>query len=285
MKLATLRTPDLAATTAAALISDHGAQLLPGFPDVQHFLRAEEERRQQALEQARASQPQPHSGLVYATLIPNPSKVLCIGLNYRNHIAEVQMEEPKYPTIFAKFASSLTGANDSVEIPGEDHRVDYEGELAVIIGAPGRRIPAEHAHRHIAGYAISNDISMRGYQGRTRQWLQGKAWDASTPVGPWLVTADEFSPGARITTKVNGQLVQDDSTDDLVFNVAELVSYISAMTELQSGDLILTGTPAGVAVSRKDENGRRPWLKPGDVLETSIEGLGTSRLTFHPQED
>ena len=283
MKLATLRTPDSSTITTAAVLDTDGAYPITAVPDVLALLRLDPAERQDRIAQAMAGSPLPSDSLDYATVIPNPGKVLCIGLNYRNHITEVKMEEPKYPTIFAKFASSLTGPNDSVEIPTEDHRIDYEGELAVVIGTAGRRIATEDAAAHIAGYAVSNDISMRGYQGRTSEWLQGKCWDASTPVGPWLVTPDEFVDGARITTKVNGQVVQDDSTNDLVFPVTELVSYISAMTELQPGDIILTGTPAGVAVSRKDENGRRPWLKEGDILETSIEGLGTSRLTFHNQ--
>ena len=284
MKLATLRTPSATTITTAALIEDDGAYPLGTLPDVQAFLRLPTAEQQHLVGKAKAGSPLPLEQLEYATLIPSPGKVLCIGLNYRNHIAEVNMEEPQYPTIFAKFASSLTGANDSVEIPSEDHRIDYEGELAIIIGTAGRRIATQDAADHIAGYAVANDISMRGYQGRTSEWLQGKCWDASTPVGPWLATSDEFTQGARITTRVNGQVVQDDSTSDLVFPVTELLSYISTMTELQPGDIILTGTPAGVAVSRKDENGRRPWLKEGDVLETSIEGLGTSRLTFHRQQ-
>ena len=158
--------------------------------------------------------------------------------------------------------------------------MDYEGELAVIIGKPGRRIAAEEAAEHIAGYAVSNDVSVRGYQGRSSQWLQGKVWDKSTPVGPWLVTADEFNPAARLTTSVNGEVHQDTSIDDLIFTVPELVAYLSTFSELQPGDVILTGTPSGVALGRKDEHGRRPWLKDGDVVETSIEGLGTSRITF-----
>ena len=122
---------------------------------------------------------------------------------------------------------------------------------------------------------------MRGYQGRTSEWLQGKVWDRSTPLGPWLVTPDEFSLGGRIYTKVNGEIMQDSTTDDLVFGPAQLISYISAFSELQPGDVILTGTPAGVALGRRDENGRHPWLKHGDILETGIEGLGVSLSTFH----
>lgn len=212
-----------------------------------------------------------------ATLVPFPTKVFCIGLNYRNHILETGQELPEYPAIFTKFAQTLTGASDPIEVPAEDHRLDWEGELCIVIGEPGRRIPEAEADQHIAGYAIANDVSVRGYQGRTTEWTQGKVWEETTPVGPWLVTPEEFTEGARITTRVNGQVMQDDSTGDLVFDARRLVSYISDLVTLLPGDLILTGTPAGVAVARKDEDGRRPWLKAGDVLETEIEGLGVQR--------
>ena len=215
--------------------------------------------------------------LVPATLIPFPTKVFCIGLNYRNHILETGLELPDHPTVFTKFAQTLTGAQDPVAVPEEDHRLDWEGELCVVIGEPGRRIPEDQAGAHIAGYAVSNDVSMRGWQGRTTEWTQGKCWEDSTPVGPWLVTPDEFQRGARIITRVNGEVMQEDSTGDLVFGPEQLVSYLSTMVTLLPGDLILTGTPAGVALARKNEQGQRPWLVPGDVLETEIEGLGRQR--------
>lgn len=217
------------------------------------------------------------SGLVYDTLVPFPTKVFCVGLNYTNHIDETGLDRPEHPTLFAKFPQSLTGALDPIEVPEEDHRVDYEGELCIVVGEPGRRIAVEDAPEHIAGYAVANDISMRGFQGRTSEWLQGKVWEASTPVGPWLVTPEEFPADARVLTHVNGELRQEDRVADVVFSPAELVSYASQLITLNPGDLILTGTPAGVALARRDAEGRRPWLRPDDVVEVEITGLGRQR--------
>lgn len=280
MKLATLRRAGAPESTFAALITEKHFAELDGFADVGAFLAADAETRTSALGAAATGTATTLSDADYAPLITNPAKVYCIGLNYRNHIAEVGKEEPEFPTVFTKFASSLAGANDEIEIPAEDHRIDWEGELAVIIGEPGRRIAAADAHKHIAGYAVSNDVSMRGYQGRTSEWTQGKCWDAASPLGPWLVSPEDFTTGARITTRVNGEVVQEDSTADLVFSPAALVAYLSVFNELSPGDVILTGTPAGVALGRRNDAGRHPWLKSGDVLETSIESLGTSSNTF-----
>ena len=219
------------------------------------------------------------SGLVYDTLVPFPTKVFCVGLNYTNHIDETGLERPEHPTLFAKFPQSLTGALDPIEVPEEDHRVDYEGELCIVVGEPGRRIAVADAPEHIAGYAVANDISMRGFQGRTSEWLQGKVWDASTPVGPWLVTPDEFSSKAQITTTVNGEKRQSAKALDVVFAPEQIVSYISQMVTLHPGDLIMMGTPAGVALGRKDKDGRRQWLVSGDVVEVEISGLGILRNT------
>jgi acylpyruvate hydrolase len=280
MKLATLRRAGAPESTFAALITEKNFSELEGFADVGAFLAADPEARTAALGVAATDTGSELADADYAPLITNPAKVYCIGLNYRNHIAEVGKQEPEFPTVFTKFASSLAGANDEIEIPAEDHRIDWEGELAVIIGEPGRRISEADAPKHIAGYAVSNDVSMRGYQGRTTEWTQGKCWDAASPLGPWLVSPEDFAVGAKITTRVNGEIVQEDSTADLVFSPAALVAYLSVFNELRPGDVILTGTPAGVALGRRNEAGRHPWLKAGDVLETSIESLGTSSNTF-----
>jgi acylpyruvate hydrolase len=280
MKLATLRRTGAPESTFAALITEKHFTELKGFADVGAFLAANDDSRTDALGEAATGTATDLAEADYAPLITNPAKVFCIGLNYRNHIAEVGKEEPEFPTVFTKFASSLAGANDEIQIPAEDHRIDWEGELAVVIGEPGRRIAEADAHKHIAGYAVSNDVSMRGYQGRTTEWTQGKCWDAASPLGPWLVSPEDFATGAKITTRVNGEIVQEDSTADLVFSPAALVAYLSVFNELRPGDVILTGTPAGVALGRRNEAGRHPWLKSGDVLETSIESLGTSSNTF-----
>ncbi|GHD05191.1 fumarylacetoacetate hydrolase family protein [Zhihengliuella salsuginis] len=281
MRLATIRRDGQPGATFAALIEDGRALELVGYDDVGTFLAAPDADRAEALTDTGGKSGTPVADADFAPLVPTPSKIFCIGLNYRNHALETGNEIPAYPTIFTKFADSLCGANDSVEIPAEEHRIDWEGELAIVIGTGGRRIAEPDAGAAIAGYAVSNDVSMRGWQGRTPEWTQGKCWEASTPVGPYLVTTDEFSPGAKIETRVNGHVVQQDSTGDLIFTPEALVAYCSTMVTLRPGDLILTGTPAGVALGRKDpETGRRPWLRAGDVLETEIEGLGTQRTVF-----
>ena len=298
MKLATFRIPDQrldapGATFAAAITEiatdDSGVEyatqavMIEGMTDVGTYLTLPLNERQELVHTAiAAAQHDPTkvldvSELTYETLIPYPSKVFCIGLNYRNHILETGLKLPEYPTVFAKYGQTLTGPNSDIEIPALDHRLDYEGELAVIISAPGKNIPATNAQNYIAGYAVSNDISLRGMQGRTDEWTQGKVFEATTPVGPWLVTPDEFKDNARLTTLVNGEIRQDDSIDDLVFKVDELIEYLSGIITLLPGDIILTGTPGGVALAMRDENGHRPWLKAGDVVETRIEGLGAQR--------
>lgn len=296
MKLATFRQPDSdpdtpGATFAAVITSVHPedpevavrAVAIPDCRDVGELLTAEPAEQREMVESALRGAQEDHdllldaSRLVYDTLVPFPTKVIAVGLNYRDHIKETGQDRPEHPTLFAKFAQSLTGALDPIEIPEEDHRVDYEGELCVVVGEPGRRIAVEDAHEHIAGYAVANDVSMRGFQGRTSEWLQGKVWEASTPVGPWLVTPDELPRDARITTRVNGEQRQSAKLKDVVFSPEELVAYASQMVTLNPGDLILTGTPAGVAVARKGPDGRRPWLTAGDVVEVEITGLGRQR--------
>jgi acylpyruvate hydrolase len=280
MRLTTLRLSDTvtgAPTTASVVNPDGTVSPLGGYPDVAAFLAAPADTRAGVVEAAQGTAlPAPRPG-AYAPVVPRPAKIFCIGLNYRSHIEETGEKIPEYPTVFTKFARSLTGPYDSIEVPVEDHRLDYEGELTVVIGSGGRRLKGDAAAAAIGGYTIGNDVSMRGWQGRTSEWTQGKAWEASTPVGPWVLTPDEFEEGARLTTSVNGEVVQDAPTSDLVFSPVDLVEYLSAMITLEPGDLIMTGTTAGVALGRRNEQGRHPWLKSGDVVEVAIEGLGSQR--------
>lgn len=211
-----------------------------------------------------------------ATLIPRPGKIVCVGLNYRPHILEMGRELPTDPTLFAKFAGTLTGPYDEIELPPEDPAVDWEGELAVVIGTRCRRVAQSQAAGAIAGFTIANDVSMRTWQFRTNEWLQGKVWEASTPVGPWLVTADEWQPGPRLTTRLNGDLVQAAATDELLFGPEALVAYISTMITLEPGDLLLTGTPGGVGRAMVPPR----YLRAGDVVEVEIDGLGALRSTM-----
>jgi acylpyruvate hydrolase len=204
-------------------------------------------------------------------LVQNSAKILCVGLNYRSHVEETGRELPTYPVLFPKFASSLIGPRDDIEIPAESHQVDYEGELAVVIGRPGRRIPREQALQHVLGYTVANDVTMRDYQYKTHQWLQGKAWDRSTPLGPWLVTPDELDLSrAAITTTLNGTTVQSSDLSRLIFPVDELIATISEFTALEPGDVILTGTPSGVGYRREPQL----FLTPGDVVTVAIDGIG-----------
>ncbi len=203
-------------------------------------------------------------------VVPRPGKVICVGLNYAAHIEETQRERSDYPVLFAKLASTLTGPYDEIPLPPESQAIDYEGELVVVIGERGRRIPAQDALDYVAGYAVANDVSMRDYQYKTHQWLQGKAWDASTPVGPDLVTRDEVTEPLTLKTFVNGNTVQDVSTELMVFDVATLVSTVSEFATLEPGDLILTGTPGGVGYRRDPQL----LLTDGDVVVVEIDQVG-----------
>lgn len=212
-------------------------------------------------------------GLNYATLIPSPSKIICVGLNYRNHILEMGRELPTYPTLFAKFTDSLIGANDDIALTKASEMMDWEAELGVVVGRTVRNCSEEEAVEAIAGFTVVNDVTARDWQNRTLQWLQGKTFEASTPVGPHLVTMDiskVTDEGLDLSCEVNGEIVQQTSTKDLVFNPVALVSYISQITTLRPGDLIATGTPGGVGHARKPPR----YLKDGDRLVTKIEGIG-----------
>jgi acylpyruvate hydrolase len=203
-------------------------------------------------------------------VVPHPGKVICVGHNYAAHIEETQQERPDYPVLFAKFPTTLTGPYDDIPLPPESEAIDYEGELVVVIGERGRRVPREQALEHVAGYAVANDVSMRDYQYRTHQFLQGKAWDSSTPVGPDLVTRDEITEPLTLKTFVNGSTVQDTSTELMVFDVATLVSAVSEFAMLEPGDLILTGTPGGVGYRREPQL----LLSEGDVVVVEIDQVG-----------
>jgi acylpyruvate hydrolase len=204
-------------------------------------------------------------------VVPNPTKILCVGLNYRDHILETKRDLPTYPVLFPKYASTLLGAHDDITLPPESSQVDYEGELAVVIGRRGRRIPEHDALGHVLGYCAANDITMRDFQYKTHQWLQGKAWDASTPIGPYTVRPDEVNIAhSAIRTLVNGEIVQQSDLSQLIFSVTNLVSTISTFTTLQPGDIILTGTPGGVGYRRTPQL----FLQPGDTVTVEIDGVG-----------
>ena len=209
--------------------------------------------------------------------LPRPGKVVCCGLNYGEHISETGRELPTHPTLFAKYADTLVGPADDICLPA-DVDVDWEAELAVVVGTPIRGADRATAAAAIAGYTVANDVSVRDWQYRTLQWFQGKAWDRSTPTGPVVVTPDEVDPaaGLTITCRVDGEEVQRDSTKTLVFDAADLLAYISTFTVLRAGDLVLTGTPGGVGTARDPQR----FLADGEVLETEVEGIGLLRNTI-----
>lgn len=211
--------------------------------------------------------------------IPDPPKIVCLGLNYRDHAAESGVAVPSEPILFSKYATALAGHRADIVLPEVSHEVDYEAELVVAIGRGGRHIPQERAMEHIAGYSIGHDVSARDWQLQKpgKQWMVGKTFDTFAPVGPALVTADEVSdPHALgIRLRLNGKTMQDSNTNQLVFRIDYVISYLSQIFTLETGDLIFTGTPPGVGMARKPP----VWLQPGDVVEVEIDGLGTLRNT------
>ncbi|MBV8220361.1 MAG: fumarylacetoacetate hydrolase family protein [Solirubrobacterales bacterium] len=212
----------------------------------------------------------PTTELYRRPVVPHPGKVICVGLNYAAHIEETKREQSDYPVLFTKFATTLTGPYDPIPLPPESGAIDYEGEIVVVIGERGRRIRPDRALEFVAGYAIANDVSMRDYQYKTHQWLQGKAWDASTPVGPDLVTVDEAPDPLTLRTFVDGEKVQEATTELLIFDVATLVSTISEFATLEPGDLILTGTPGGVGYRREPQL----LLKEDVVVAVEVDQIG-----------
>jgi acylpyruvate hydrolase len=208
-----------------------------------------------------------------AAPVLRPGKVICLGLNYRSHLAELGEAASPYPILFHKAATSLIGQGQTIVLPRISQQVDYEGELAVVIGRRGKYIPEEHALSYVAGYTCANDVSAHDLEFRTSQWTSGKMLDTFCPLGPVLVTRDEIQdPGVlRLKTVLNGKTVQDGSTSDMVFPVAFLVSYISSLATLEPGDLILTGTPAGIGCNQTPQ----VFLRPGDRISIQIDGIGT----------
>ncbi len=208
--------------------------------------------------------------------LPSPGKIICVGLNYVDHSIESGFTPPDYPTVFTRFASSLAAAGAPIVRPSVSTQLDYEGELVAVIGTSGRHIAEADALDHVIAYSIFNDASVRDYQKKSPQWTIGKNFDRTGAFGPYLITADALPPGGkglRIQTRLNGIVVQDASTDDMVFSVARLISILSEAITLSPGDIIVSGTPAGVGVARKPPL----FMKQGDVCEVEIEGIGILR--------
>jgi acylpyruvate hydrolase len=213
-------------------------------------------------------------GTVKAALpIARPDKFICVGLNYALHAKEGGHPIPTYPSFFLRVPTSLTAPGASVLRPKASIQLDYECELTIVIGKGGRRIPEAQALDHVFGYTLFNDVSVRDFQRKTSQWMPGKNFDSTGPLGPWIVTADELPPGAsglRIMTRVNGETMQDSNTSDMIFSTARIIALLSEFMTLEPGDLIATGTPSGVAHARKPP----AWMKAGDTVEVEVERIG-----------
>jgi acylpyruvate hydrolase len=269
MRLATIRT----ATGNRAVRVDADAAVETGEADVRALL----ERPDWAGHAAAAAGPShPRAGLDYAPLVPSPEKIICVGLNYRDHVLEMGRELPAYPTVFAKYVPSLVGAYDDIVLPASSKAIDYEVELTLVIGRSVRHATPEEALAAIAGYTVLNDVSVRDFQYRTTQFLQGKTFDRTTPLGPWLVTPEELPEGGwEVSTVIDGETMQRSSTAELVFTPVDLVVYLSSIVTLNPGDVIATGTPGGVGHARKPPR----YLEHGNVLVTSVAGVGECRNT------
>jgi acylpyruvate hydrolase len=266
MRLATVR---IDGGTRAGLVEGDQVTLLPE-RDVGALLAARPRWREEV--GTTEGETMPWDGAEVAPLVLQPEKIICVGLNYRSHAEEANLPIPEYPMLFDKFWRSLIGARDSLLLPTNSEMVDWEAELGVVIGEPLRHADPDQARTAIAGYTIINDVSMRDWQRRTSQFLQGKTFERSSPIGPVLITPDELDdPDAMdISCFVDDVPMQEARTDDLIFAPVDLISYISQFVTLVPGDIIATGTPGGVGGARKPP----VYLRPGQVLRTAIAGLG-----------
>ncbi|SKG69905.1 fumarylacetoacetate hydrolase [Mycobacteroides abscessus subsp. bolletii] len=268
MKLATLR---LDGTTAAVRVDDDTATVIDGYLDLSALLVDPDWKE---LAGKASGQTVDLANADYAAVVPNPGKIVCVGLNYATHIKEMGRDLPEYPTLFAKFKEALAGPYDDIIVPDyASSALDWEAELAVVVGKQAYQVTQAEADAHIAGYSVINDYTMRDFQYRTLQWDQGKTFEKTSGFGPVLDT--DYVLGTRIETRLDGELMQEASTDDLVFTPTRLIEYISHIVTLQPGDVIITGTTGGVGHARKPPR----YIQHGQTVEVTIEGLGTVKNT------
>ncbi len=213
------------------------------------------------------------------SLITNPKSIICIGLNYADHIAETSLATHDFPEIFMKTSNALANNHDTITIEDEAFHYDYEGELVIIIGKSGKNISQDHAKDHILGYTIGNDVSARSLQFRGSQWILGKSLDHFAPIGPTIVSPDDFDfESATITTTVNGEIRQQAKLEQMIFKPYDIIAFLSTYMTLQEGDIIFTGTRSGVVLGKNES--KYSWLKPGDTVTVSISGIGTLENKF-----
>lgn len=252
-------------------VADVGREFRGHYPTLRDAIAADA-----LAEAAAAAQGQPVvplDAVTFLPVIPNPDKIICAGVNYEEHRIETNRERTDHPTIFLRLAASQIGHGEDILLPPESHELDYEGEIAVIIGKGGRRIPREAAWSHVAGYAPYNDASIRDWQRHTSQWSGGKNFEATGAFGPWMVTRDEIGDGEEVSleTRLNGQVMQRATTAMMIFDIPSLIAYASVFTQLVAGDVIVTGTPGGVGVRRDP----KVFMKAGDVVEIEVGKVGT----------
>ncbi|MBI3682942.1 MAG: fumarylacetoacetate hydrolase family protein [Acidobacteria bacterium] len=278
MRYVTFRNPRGLAEPGV-LVNDLIAGLLEaGFPSLIDVLAgggAARRKVEQWAAQPPASSVHPLEGTKLLAPIPRPPKLICVGLNYRDHAAESNMAIPDRPTIFSKFSNCVIGPGDPIVLPKNSEKPDYEAEFAFVIGKGGRHIAARNWQEHVFGYTNLNDVSARDFQLATTQWLMGKTFDTFAPMGPCLVSADEIGDphNLEIRITINGEVLQDSNTKHLIFGVPDLVAYLSSVFTLEPGDVVSTGTPAGVGFARKPPR----WLRPGDDVVVEVQGLGQLR--------
>ncbi len=252
---------------------NHADPSLPA--DILELLAFEDEwlsKVRAALEKANHQSAQPLANVRLTAPIPRPGKIICIGLNYADHAQETGQELPDVPTVFGKFPNAVTGPYDPIVLPKVSHEVDYEAELAFVIGRTARRVAESDAMKYVAGYLVMNDVSARDFQLRTSQWTIGKSFDSFAPMGPYLVTSDEIADphNLDVILSIGDEVLQSSNTNQLIFGIPELVSFLSRVMTLAPGDIIATGTPPGVGFVRQPPR----FLKAGERVRTKIEGIG-----------
>ena len=282
MRYANIRTQGhdrLAVATSnglASLPSSVGGVRITGIEDLLALQNVHPDRFHDLLDEMLASAaPVSSNDVTFRSVVEHPSKILCIGLNYRRHAEETHSSIPICPVVFGVFNNVLAGHGDGVPIPKRSSQVDYEVELAVVVGKRCRNVSAEEALGCVFGYTVANDISARDLQNVTSQWLAGKSLDRFCPTGPFLATADEVgNPNAlKIQLRLNGELRQNSNTSDMIFSCEQLLEYLSSLWTLEPGDIVLTGTPEGVILGRPEAE--RVWIQPGDYTDAFVEKIGT----------
>jgi 2-keto-4-pentenoate hydratase/2-oxohepta-3-ene-1,7-dioic acid hydratase in catechol pathway len=263
---------------AGIVLNDHVVSLEDaGFSDLLSFLRGGAQALANVEGFIAKASAIPLASVKLCAPIPDPPKILCMGLNYRDHAKEANLEIPKYPVIFAKYTNTVIGFGDHIVLPRNSRKPDYEAEFGFVIGKRARHIKADDWRDYVFGYMNCNDVSARDYQMSVSQWTMGKNFDTFAPMGPYLVSADEIEDphNLNLSLTLNGETMQSSNTRELIFKIPETIEFLSSVMTLEPGDVVLTGTPAGVGFSRKPPR----WLLPGDEVVVRVEGLGELRNT------